>query len=140
MAHEPSVPPPSCPSSVPAVANPFFISLARKYKLIEPASPPFPICSNFPFQVSAGIHTSILISESAVGLISACTRQNAGKSIDGTSPGGNLKSPAGTTAAEVIVVFSSCSAANFSHDPCAKAGNAQAASTKNSNETLRSCC
>jgi hypothetical protein len=54
---------------------------------MDPAKPPFPTPSNFPFQPEAGIHTSIPISESLVGASVAATRQKAGM-LAKTSPSG----------------------------------------------------
>ena len=45
---------------------------------MEPDQPPLPTASKFPFQVEAGIHTSILISESSEGFNVAATRQKGG--------------------------------------------------------------
>src|SRR4051794_25347535 len=42
---------------------------------MTPAHPPLPTASNLPFQFSAGIHTSIGMSESGDGLTVAATRQ-----------------------------------------------------------------
>jgi len=49
--------------------------------VIEPVQPPLPLPSSLPFQFISGIHTSIWISESLVGLMVAVTRQNAGRSL-----------------------------------------------------------
>src|SRR5213594_3757835 len=45
---------------------------------MEPAQPPLPTASNFPFQWSAGNQTSKLMFESDDGLSTPTTRQNAG--------------------------------------------------------------
>ncbi len=45
---------------------------------IDPAKPPFPTPLNVPFQIEAGIHTSIPMSKSLVGVNVAAMRQNAG--------------------------------------------------------------
>ena len=45
---------------------------------MAPDQPPLPTPMNLRFQPSAGIHTSILISESEVGRMVAATRQKAG--------------------------------------------------------------
>src|SRR5215468_832860 len=77
--------------------------------------PPLPTASNFVFQAEAGSQTSILMSESEVGLIVAATRQNAGRSRYATACGGPFKPrpagpagganvPAATGCASVIVV------------------------------------
>src|SRR5215472_10002418 len=101
----------------------------RAYQ-IAPEKPPLPMPKNFPFQPDAGIHNSILMSESFVGLISAATRQKAGSSLSGGPPGGIqggmpgaknglreiLSAPAGTDWARLIIVFGIGSVARFSHD------------------------
>jgi len=89
--------------------------------LIEPANPPLPIPWNFPFQPLLGIHTSNLMSESDVGLMTPVTRQNSGRSLNGAAgPDAGAKAPAATDCADVIVVFESFSSASFSQD-CADA-------------------
>src|SRR5204862_6128901 len=86
--------------------------------LILPALPPFPTASNLPFHPHAGIQTSTLMSESAVGFTVAASRQNAGNTENRDAfcaalpPPGALKPPAGTSSASVTVAF--CSVANFS--------------------------
>src|SRR6185503_21161831 len=110
-----------------------------------PAHPPLPTAWNLPFQFSAGSHTSISICESDEGFSTTCTRQCAGSTICGAGgppprppaapprpcafgatgpPGGpcgagGVKGPAGTSCADVIVVFGSASDASFSQDGCA---------------------
>src|SRR5579883_2255239 len=74
-----------------------------------PAKPPLPTPCSRLFQLSAGSQTSILISESALGVAVICTRQKAGRDLkmgSGPSPskwgsGGGVKAPAGIAAAEV---------------------------------------
>src|SRR5260370_16034218 len=71
-----------------------------------PAKPPFPTPWYLPFHPVAGIHTSILMSESAAGLISAGTRQKAGTSLNTAGFGAGLGSsnfPAATHLAEGIL-------------------------------------
>src|SRR5262245_11727918 len=73
-----------------------------------PDHPPLPIPMNLPFQPSAGIQTSILISESEVGLMVAATRQKAGSwrkvfCCAGLRLG-RVKAPAATASALVMVV------------------------------------
>src|ERR1700685_2605240 len=84
---------------------------------MAPAHPPFPTASYFPFQF-AGIQISTLISESAVGMRVAATRQNEGSFFRtpaaGLTPGalnwsgrrlsGRVNSPADTDCARVIEV------------------------------------
>ena len=73
---------------------------------------------------AAGIQTSILMSESEVGEMSAVTLQNAGTSLKlggvcpGNGEGGATKVPAGTTCASVIFVLGSSSFDRLSHDAC----------------------
>src|SRR5207244_1139295 len=81
-----------------------------------PFQPPFPTASNFPFQFEAGIHSSILISESGEGLSVAAIRQNAGRSPNAAPPPrppppAGAKAPAATACTDVIVVSGNLSAA-----------------------------
>src|SRR6185295_422096 len=98
---------------------------------MAPPHPPFPTARNLPFQPDAGIQTSILMSESLVGLSVAATRQNAGKSLNGSlcaaprPPGawGITNEPAATDSASEIVVLGSACALRLSHErPAANAG------------------
>src|SRR5207253_4463876 len=61
---------------------------------------------NLPFHVSTGSQTSILISESDVGLSVAATRQKAGRRLKSCCCGGGafgwVNSPAGTRAVRVM--------------------------------------
>ena len=63
----------------------------------------------FWFQPLAGIHTSMPMLESAVGVAVITTRQNAGMAarvVAGRTPwAGAVKSPAGTAVAETIVAL-----------------------------------
>jgi hypothetical protein len=73
---------------------------------------------NLPFQSDVGIHTSNLMSESLVGLISPTTRQKAGKLSKG-GPGastgfGAVNVPAGWDFANTMVVSGSASVARLS--------------------------
>src|SRR5262245_20381258 len=129
--------PPSWPVSVVAAAYPLRSAAARDVGLIAPANPPFPGITNLPFQLRAGIHSSILISESALGISVAVTRQKAGKSAngDGAAPrplpdgpaagggapaplnaGNGTKLPASTALANVIVVCGSVNLARLSQE------------------------
>src|SRR5438128_792539 len=101
---------------------------------MAPLHPPLPTAMNFPFHPDAGIHTSILMSESADGFSVAATRQNAGRSLTAcTMPGdtvapagiGGLNAPASTACATVIVVVGSASEARLSHDRAAVAVSAR---------------
>src|SRR5215472_14420572 len=125
---------PSCPVSVDAVAYPRRSATPIEGYQISPDQPPFPMPMNLPFQPDAGIHTSNLMSESFVGLISPATRQNAGRLSTG-GPGksmGQVNVPAGWDLAKTIVVSRSASAARFSQvaalaDRTAKASAAEKA-------------
>src|SRR6476469_671347 len=94
--------------------------------MICPSHPPFPVPSNFPFQLDAGSQTSNLISESLVGRDVALTRQNAGRVLKSTggpmgTPGGSTKVPAGTICAWVIVVSGNLRFARLEHSCAVKA-------------------
>ena len=67
--------------------------VARPAGAIAPAKPPLPGTTNLPFQPDAGIQSSILISESALGIKVAVTRQKAGRSANGdaAAPPGPLR-------------------------------------------------
>src|SRR6185369_15319733 len=91
-----------------------------------PFQPPLPTTRNFPFQAAlpgapsargAGSHTSILMSESALGFSVAATRQNAGRSANGLPPRppGCENAPAATASAAVIVAFGIACDARLSH-------------------------
>src|SRR6266545_7308128 len=85
---------------------------------ISPDQPPFPTPMNLPFQPDTGIHTSNLMLESFVGLISPATRQNIGKLSKG-GPGklmclAVVNVPAGSNFAKTIVVSGSARLARLS--------------------------
>src|SRR5215831_20260988 len=90
--------------------------------MIDPAKPPFPRLKYFPFQPETGIQTSTLISESFDGLISAVTRQKAGRRLNAprvsscwsNGPAGRVNPPEATVCADVIVVSSRLRLLNFS--------------------------
>src|SRR5271166_191328 len=68
--------PPVWPVSVPETAKPSLSLHSIEGRIIDPANPPLPIAPYFPFQaLSGGSQTSNLMSESAVGLMTPCTRQ-----------------------------------------------------------------
>src|SRR5262245_24369343 len=96
---------------------------------MAPAKPPFPGTTNLPFhEGAAGIHSSILMSESLEGLSVAVTRQNAGRPANWVGPrrrpvGGGTYAPAATVSAAVIVVLESESDRRLSH-VAAPAGDA----------------
>src|SRR4029450_9143484 len=50
---------------------------------MPPPKPPFPVPRRLPFHPAMGIQSSILISESGLGINVARTRQKAGKSANG---------------------------------------------------------
>src|SRR4030042_1028474 len=88
-----------------------------------PAHTPLPMPTSLPFQFSAGIQTSILISESGVGVSVAVTRQKAGAFLKTASPPGppiigmptgGVNWPAATRDAEVIFPSGSSSDARVS--------------------------
>src|SRR5688572_19276934 len=89
-----------------------------------PAQPPLPTAWNLPFHATAGSQTSILMSESEVGVSVAATRQKAGNWLNCGSAGpvpGRLNPPAGTIWAKVIDVFGSDRDDKLSHDAAASA-------------------
>src|SRR5580704_7917230 len=99
-------------------------------KLMMPAQPPLPTIWNFPFQLSAGSHNSILMSESAEGFRVAATRQCAGSITGGCAPArpgacGGCQGPAGTDSTAVSVVAGSDSERSCSQGVCAKASEAE---------------
>src|SRR5579862_9730710 len=89
-----------------------------------PPNPPLPVPRSLPFHPDAGIQTSILISESLVGVAVAAIRQNAGRSLKfggrapgnpAGDPGGSVNSPAATDSASVTVVCGICNDFKLSH-------------------------
>src|SRR5215472_1519274 len=96
--------------------------------MIDPAKPPFPRLKYLPFHPETGIQTSTLISESFDGLISAVTRQKAGRRLNAprvsscwsNGPAGRVNSPEATVCADVTVVSSRLRPLNFSQT-CAPA-------------------
>jgi hypothetical protein len=84
---------------------------------IVPLNAPFPTAWNFPFQPAAGIHNSILISESLDGFSVAATRQKAREALSGAVPPAvGAKDPASTSTARVIVAPAKLNEARASHD------------------------
>lgn len=81
---------------------------------IAPDQPPFPMPMSLWFQPEAGIHTSNLMFESFVGLISPATRQKAGKLPKG-GPGKCNSAPAASSFARTMVVSGNASVARLSH-------------------------
>src|SRR5215831_16026210 len=78
---------PSCPVLFAAVAHPCLSGPIIDAGARPPARPPFPVPRNFPFHVEgSGSHTSILMSESLLGMDVASTRQNAGRFAYGDGP------------------------------------------------------
>jgi hypothetical protein len=83
---------------------------------IDPARPPLPTDSSLPFHCDAGSHTSIFMSESAVGRSVANTRQNAGTLIVLVlSNPFTVNGPAGTVCAELTSPWSILNWARDSH-------------------------
>src|SRR5438552_2568058 len=66
------------PMSLPATANPACSPeiIAGMESATVPAYPPLPVPSKRPFHVAVGIHSSMLISESELGVSVALTLQN----------------------------------------------------------------
>ena len=96
-----------------------------------PAHTPLPMPASFPFQLSRGIHTSTLISESGVGVRVACTRQKAGVFLKTAippgppimkPPAGGLNWPASTMDAEVILPSFNLRDVRLPHVSAARAG------------------
>jgi hypothetical protein len=88
---------------------------------MSPAKPPLPRPRSFLFQPATGNHTSILMSESMVGLAVADTRQNGGSDLykalmsrPENGAGGPTNVPASTSRASVIVVAATASLASRS--------------------------
>src|SRR5688572_18029901 len=118
-----------------------------------PFQPPFPTIRNLPFHTvppvapsarGAGSHTSILMSDSAVGLSVAATRQNAGRSANGLPPPrppGWVKAPAATVSTVVTVACGNASEARLSQVAAAAgtAPAAHAAATSVNSPVDRSC-
>src|ERR1051325_12039833 len=94
-----------------------------------PDQPPLPTPMNLPFQPSAGIHTSILISESEDGPIVAATRQKAGSRRNAACcPGlrlGSVNAPAATASA-LPTVTAGKESADRPSQPAANAAGAGA--------------
>src|ERR1051326_691680 len=93
---------------------------------MAPDHPPLPTPINLPFQFCPGNQTSILISESDVGLTTAATRQNAGKRSNAACCAGErfgrVKAPAATVSALVIVASASASVERLSQVAANAAG------------------
>src|SRR5688572_23079152 len=82
-----------------------------------PFHPPLPTACSFPFQPAIGSQTSILMSDSFVGVSVAATRQNAGRSASAAPPRPPVcfSSPAATDTADVIVPLVSFAEDRLSH-------------------------
>src|SRR6185369_13873181 len=112
--------------------------VANAFWSMLPFHPPLPTASNFPFQLDAGSHTSILISESGVGFAVSATRQNAGRSANWfppprPPPPAGANAPAATAWAEVIVASGSFSEERLSHG-AADAGRTVKTRTNNTTD------
>src|SRR5687768_9906073 len=111
-----------------------------------PAQPPLPTAWNFPFQPDAGNHTSILISESVLGVSVAATRQNSGSRANAAAAPppcappvvGSRKAPGGTTAAVVTVVCGNARVASSPHEAAAADAGHHSATARNRHATVRS--
>src|SRR3954451_2187543 len=88
---------------------------------MTPAQPPLPTAWNLPFHPLAGSQTSILMSESLVGVSVATTRQNSLSAMYGFrprgGPSGGWNVPRATTSTLVIAVSLRASFARLSHEP-----------------------
>src|SRR5882672_10484704 len=119
---------PACTVSVLAVAYPCASAAASAGYTMTPAQAPLPTDCRLLFHPEAGIHTSILMSESSVGLRVAWTRQNAGRVLNeaaGTRPApGGVKSPAATVFADAMLVRGIVREARLSQDTGALAAEA----------------
>src|ERR1700732_4218851 len=95
---------------------------------MPPDQPPLPTPINLPSHPSAGIHTSILISESEVGRIVAATRQKAGSFANGGGwpelELGGVNAPAPTASALVMVVSGTARVERLSQSEPKAAGRA----------------
>jgi hypothetical protein len=76
--------------------------------------PPLPSPKYLPFQAETGIHTSMLMFESEVGVNVAAIRQNVGMPVN-VWPVGAVNDPAGTDWAAVIVVSCSSKPKRLAH-------------------------
>src|SRR5712692_2277937 len=89
-----------------------------------PAHAPLPTDWSLPFQPDAGNHTSILMSESLVGVSVAATRQNSGNCANGFEPprpppalpAGGVNCPAATVRASVTAALGCPHDMRLSHD------------------------
>src|SRR5262245_53464250 len=101
---------------------------------MAPDQPPLPKPMNLPFQPSAGIHTSTLISESEVGRMVAASRQKAGSSRNAACRAGlrlgSVKAPADTASALVMVVAGKESVDRLSQPAPRAVGTASSARIK----------
>src|SRR5688572_20553896 len=105
-----------------------------------PFQPPLPTAWNLPFQPDAGSHSSILMSDSLVGVSVAATRQNAGRSANGLAPPrppGWVKAPAPTGWAIVTAPLLSLAVARLSHVAAAAARPSNISSAAHAAVTTR---
>src|SRR5215467_794497 len=94
---------------------------------MAPAHPPLPTAWNFPFQPSAGIQISTLMSESLVGVSVAVMRQNSGNFSNCAND------PEPTTADESIFASGNTKSVKTPHDPAADAATGTTSTTTNAN-------
>src|ERR1017187_1737261 len=87
-----------------------------------PAKPPLPWPRNFPFHPFTGIHTSIGMAESVLGVAITWTRQNSGRRPSSAfcagwsvELSGGVNAPAATAAAETTFAPGNVSDASFAH-------------------------
>src|SRR6188474_1213958 len=82
-----------------------------------PFQAPLPTACSFPFQPAIGSQTSILMSDSLVGVRVAATRQNAGTSDSAAPPRPPAwaSAPAATDVAAVTVPFDNFADDKLSH-------------------------
>src|SRR5688500_3247045 len=82
-----------------------------------PLKAPLPTAWSLPFQLAAGSHTSILMSESPDGFSVAATRQNAGGGFAACALGApsGVNWPAASASASVTVPFGNVSELSSAH-------------------------
>ena len=81
-----------------------------------PLQPPLPTIMNLPFQPVSGSHSSILMSESLLGVSVAAMRQCAGRSTGRAAAPAGMNGPALTATALVMRACGSACLATASQD------------------------
>src|SRR5574341_427320 len=95
-----------------------------------PPNPPQPSCSYLPCQAApAGIQTSSLMRESAVGVDVTAIRQNAGSPVSGVEELGGVKLPLVMDCAVVTLAFGRASPDRLSHVAALAGGAAKRSTT-----------